>query len=541
VNEGEVVAKVPVLAPPPEEAKKPTPSATKAQGGPTRETKDELSEPGYVPGYRRHVGLGMSPYAPQYEALPGGFTPGYGAPMPTKNWTFTFSGSANVSAQYTGMKRKGATEDQSGFTWHSPPRAIEEYSSFTSSTTVPGHWVSLKFTYGTPKVAAIMSVDTWNPTLPTSYYQMGSQSYVNNAYLAFSPDPIGKVRLRVNAGQMSPNYGFLSKYNGGVYVNPMAAILRGIGEAVIAEYDVSDKVTLSVEHGFMTTRDGTPPGTASMPYYAQPSNGYRRQYWAGAFANHAHLGLRTKGKYEILAEIHYFDLFYQDERAQSAWDNPQTPAIDESYVRDPRVRVLSADFKVDHESFGALALGLSYIDSKYSYGLKGFQTYGGDGEWLADRWFGVTTGGTGKLFVAAANYAFSLGKIINYPAQFSGNGPDLVVNTGVHWTKTWTDFQLFDGRVRWKGAFDAMYTFMRYVGIGARFDHIVPNSKDSDETYNVLATRLQFKTDWTSRENLSLIYARWFYGPHTRNEGTGLRTPDRLDNHLIALNFNIWW
>lgn len=536
VNEGEVIAPVPVEVPPPEEAKKPT-TVTQPQSAPSVATSDELTEPGYLPGYRRYIGLGQSPYAPQVTALPGGFTPGYGAPMPTKNWTFTFSGSANVSAQYSGMKRREANPDQSGFTLHTPPRTIEEYSSFTSSTTVPGHWVSLRFTYGTPKVAAIVSFDTWNPTLPTSYYQMGSQAYVNNAYMAFSPEPIGKVRFRVNAGQLTSNYGMLAKYGGGVYVNPIGAILRGLGETVIAEYDVSDKVTLSAEHGFMTTRDGTPPAG----YYAQPSNGYRRQYWAGAFANHGHLGLKKKGEFELTAELHFFDLFYQDERAQSPADNPQTPQIDESYVRDPRVRVLTADFKVDHESFGALALGLSYIDSKYSYGLKGFMTYGGDGEWLTDRWFGVTTSGTGKLFVTALNYSMSLGRIINYPAQFSGNGPDLVVNTGVHWTKTWTDFEPYDGRVRWKGAFDAVYTLIRYMGVGARIDHIVPNSYDSGETYNVLATRLQFKTDWTSRETLSLIYAKWFYGPRTRNEGTGLRTPDRLDDHLFALNFNIWW
>jgi len=537
ITEGEVIEKVPAVAPPPEEAKKADTAASQAQATPTIATSDELSEPGYLPGYRRYIGLGQSPHSPPVGALPGGFTPGYGAPMPTKNWTFTFSGSANVSAQYTGMKRRGATPDQSGFALHTPPRAIEEYSSFTSSSTVPGHWVSLRFTYGTPKVAAIMTLDTWNPTVPTSYYQMGSQSYVNNAYMAFSPEPIGKVRLRINAGQLTTNYGMLSKYGGGVYVNPMGAILRGIGETVIAEYDLTDKLTLSAEHGFMATRDGTPP----TGYYAQPSNGYRRQYWAGAFANHAHLGLQTKGAYALIAELHFFDLFYQDERAQSPADNPQTPQIDESYVRDPRVRVIAGDVKVEHESFGMLSLGLSYTDSKYSYGLKGFMTYGGDGEWLTDRWFGVTTSGTGKLFVTALNYSFSLGRIINYPAQFSGNGPDLVVNTGVHWTKTWTDFEPYDGRVRWKGAFDAVYTLIRYMGIGARIDHIVPNSYDSGETYNVLATRLQFKTDWTSRETLSLIYAKWFYGPRTRNEGTGLRTPDRLDDHLFALNFNIWW
>ena len=72
-------------------------------------------------------------------------------------------------------------------------------------------------------------------------------------------------------------------------------------------------------------------------------------------------------------------------------------------------------------------------------------------------------------------------------------------------------------------------------------DRVVPSSKDSEETFHVLAGRLQFKSDWTSRDAIQLIYARWFYGSRTRNEGTGERTPDRLDDELFALNFNMWW
>src|SRR5687768_9891874 len=48
---------------------------------------DTLEEPGYVPGYRAYSGLGMSPYTPQVPGLPGGFTPGFAAPMPTDDWT----------------------------------------------------------------------------------------------------------------------------------------------------------------------------------------------------------------------------------------------------------------------------------------------------------------------------------------------------------------------------------------------------------------------------------------------------------------------
>ncbi len=537
MNEGEVIGKLPVAEPPPEQKK---PAATAQQpnmAGSVSSKEDVLDEPGYLPGYKRYFSLGQSPNAPPVAALPGGFTPGYGAPSPMQAWTFAFSGSANVSAQFSGMPRRDPAPGQSSFVLHSPPRTVEEWSSFTSSSTVPGNWVSLRFSYGTPKVAANVSVDTWNPTDPTSYYQLGSQSYINNAYLAFTPEPIGKLRLRVNAGQMTSSYGMLGKYGGGLYVNPLAATLKGIGESVFAEYDLTDTITLSAEQGFWTSRNGTPPAG----YVTEASNGYTRQFWAGAFFNHAHLGVIFHGPYEVVAELHYIDAFFHDDRVQSAADNPQTPEIDESYVRDPSIRVYTADVRVSHDTWGQLGVGVTYLHANYSYPLSGLLTYGGDGSWLTDRWFGVTTTGTGKLLVAAFNYGVSIGRLAAYPNSFSGNGPDLVINTGLHWTKTWTEFAEYDGRVRWKGAIDGLYTFIRYMGIGLRVDHIVPNSYDSGETYNVVAPRLQFKTDWTSRETLSLLYGRWFYGPRTRNEGTGLRTPDRLDNNLFALNFNLWW
>jgi len=536
VAEGEVLGKVPLAEPPPQAAKPASVTQQPNMAGQVS-SKDELDDAGYLPGYKRYIGLGQSPYAPPVGALPGGFTPGYAAPMPSKSWTFTWAGSANVSAQYSGMSRRNPTPDQSSFVLHTPPRAIEEWSSFTSSSTVPGHWVSLRFIYGTSKVSANMSIDTYNPTEPTSFYQMGSQSYINNAYLSFTPEPFGKLRLRTNAGQFVSSYGTLGKYGGGVYVNPLAGTLRGIGETTTVEYDLTDKITLNADHGIMSTRDGTPP-INNVPMV---SNGYRRTYWAGAYVNHAHLGLKLNGPTQIQAELHYINSFSHDERSQALLDNPQTPEIDESYVKDPHIRVYTADIKISHDVWGMFGAGVSYIEAKHSYPLKGILTYGGDGEWLTDRWFGVTTGGSGKLLVAAANYGVSLGKIAAYPTPFSGNGPDLIINTGLHWTKTWTDFQPYDGRVRWKGAIDGLYTFMRYMGVGVRVDHIIPNSYDSGETYNVLATRLQFKTDWASRETVSLIYGKWFYGPRSRNEGTGLRTPDRMDDQLFALNFNMWW
>jgi len=333
------------------------------------------------------------------------------------------------------------------------------------------------------------------------------------------------------------SYGALSRYSSGIYVNHLAGLLRGIGEVVMAEYDLTDKVTLTAEHGLMTPRNGRAPDNI----IAGPSNGYLRPTWPAAWVHHAHAGVVVKTEPRIQVQLHYIKNWAQDERVQMKFDDPVTRQMNETDIKDGSISIYAADARMISDTWGYLAAGVSYLDLKHAYPIKGVLTYGGDGENLSDRWLGLPADGTGQMLVTAINYGVSLGKIVAHPRQFAGDGPDIVINTGFHWATTWQDYAAWNHRNRYKGGLDALYTFLRNVGVGARFDTVVPNSKDMDETFHVLAARIQLKTDWTSREQINLIYARWFYGSRTRNEGTGERTPERLDSQLLALNFNMWW
>ena len=66
-----------------------------------------------------------------------------------------------------------------------------------------------------------------------------------------------------------------------------------------------------------------------------------------------------------------------------------------------------------------------------------------------------------------------------------------------------TDAELYNDRLRYKFGVDALYTFSKYMSVGVRGDRVAPSSKDSAETFYVLAPRMVFKTSWTSRENIS--------------------------------------
>ena len=128
-----------------------------------------------------------------------------------------------------------------------------------------------------------------------------------------------------------------------------------------------------------------------------------------------------------------------------------------------------------------------------------------------------------------------------YPTPFPGDGPDIIINTGFHIAKTWTKFEKFDGRVRHKYGIDAWYKMFSYFGAALRLDRVVPDSKDSGETFHVISPRLVFMTDWNSREHLTVQYAKWFYGPRTHSDGLGARQIDRLDDQLVAVNFDMWF
>jgi len=270
-------------------------------------------------------------------------------------------------------------------------------------------------------------------------------------------------------------------------------------------------------------------------------NGHADPIFPAAYVHHLHLGLISRGETELGLTLHYLSNWSQEDRNRRTIDNPQTRQIDEANLQDGRINVFGFNAWASDNVYGYLGVGAAYVDAEDGYLLKGLATFGGEGDQLTDRWFGVTSGGTGQLVVAGINYGASIGKIVANPTPFNGDGPDLVINTGFQIAHISTEFEPYDGKVRHKYGMDALYTFFQYMGAGIRVDRVVPSSKDSDETYHVLATRLQFKTDWQSHETVNLMYAKWFYGDATRNEGTGERSPSRLDDQLVALNYNMWW
>jgi hypothetical protein len=322
-----------------------------------------------------------------------------------------------------------------------------------------------------------------------------------------------------------------------MYTNAIVAAARGVGEDLIAEYDVNDAITLTLEDGIMGNRNGMGPIGINII----GANGQNSIVWPSSWVHHLHFGFERKGTATLRARLHYMTNWSQDDRIQAQLDNPTTRQIDESYVRDGRIQTYGFDGSLSSGFWGYLGAGVSYTQARNSYPVKGLVTFGGDGESLTNRWFGQTSFGTGELVVAGIDYATSLGRMVSYPVPFNSDGPDLALHVGAIYAESWTNDPLWDGRARFKAGADLLYTFLPYMAVGVRGDAVVPNSKDGGETFYVFSPRVVLKSDWNSRDTVQLIYGKWFYGPRSHPEASSITTGTRLDDQLFAINVQMWW
>ena len=549
----------PVLTP--LQPEKPLPAAAPAQ--PSAETKappevrDQLLAPGYVPGYRAYQGLSLSPYSPRVGGLPGGMTPAFAAPMPPGAWTFRFSGFMSATLQASTGRRALTSDGAPRTVFHVPPQVLDEYASFLGTTTMPGQWVAMNFATGNDRVTANVSLNTWSPSNPSTYYQIGSQYFVNNAYLAFDFPLTDKLRLRTLAGYFYSYYGNLGQYTPGMYTNTIIGSPHGVGETTSLEYSVGSSVVVELGHGIMGNRNGRVPDDV----VATGGNGSANPIFAASWVNHLHLGLVRRGELTLKAHLHYLTNWAQDDRVQRCpgqppvcVDDPTTRGINEAYVPDARIDVIGFDAGAQNSVWGSVAAGGVFIRGEHAFPLRGLTTFGGEGQTLTERWWGDATGGTGKLFAGGLNYTGTLRAM----RKISGDGPDVTLNAGLVMAYTLVNTttasgttvpgplppgaDVFNHKRRTKFGADVLYSFASFMGAAVRFDRVEPNSKDAGETFHVLASRLIFRTDWQSRGALTLLYAKWFYGPRSHSETGAVVSSDvGLDSQLVALNVNMWW
>jgi hypothetical protein len=167
----------------------------------------------------------------------------------------------------------------------------------------------------------------------------------------------------------------------------------------------------------------------------------------------------------------------------------------------------------------------------------------GGGKDLNDAFFGFASNGNGKLTVLGAQYTLSLGTLLRYPMEFWGDGPDIEISLfGLHGDVDGAAEDFNTTMFKW--GTETTYSMTPWFAAALRTDHVSPDTRDSERAFWVISPKLIFRTDWKTREALTVQYAGYILGDNTRVEGdTRLQNTisGNPDRHMLSAFVTMWW
>ncbi len=505
------------------------------------EESESMPPPGYLPGSREHVGLGLSPHSPeQRSVLPGGVTPAFGAPLaPAEGGHLEFHGYIQAGIRAGIGQRDTVNSGQHQTTFHGDPVVPGAGGYFENTNTVPGPWAELDFSYVTPTVGATIKLGAWNLSesmSSSSYFQPPAQLWVNDAYLTYRPRAFGPLVIDWNVGVYPDRYGAMAQFSEGQYGASIIGSIYGMGETLSARYKLSPEFALQAEHGikgdFARAPIGILPGG---------ENDYARPYEGSTLVNHAHLGFDWRGI--VRPAVHYISAFSQDD----LYDDVDDPEYDPDPPKaDGQIEIIGADLRLDLRRFGFVYLGGSRMDASHSRSVSNIVTVlnAGSGKDLMERYFGPNSDGSGKLTLVGGQYTVSLGTLLRYPDEFWGEGPDLWVTLFGLYGHVSSVEDAYDDVDKYKLGGELTYGMLSWLAASARFDRAVPNADHTSSSFSVITGKAIFRSDWQTSASLTLQYSRFLYGSDVELKGDN-RLQNTLsgtpDEHVLAVYGTMWW
>jgi hypothetical protein len=346
------------------------------------------------------------------------------------------------------------------------------------------------FSYGNSRIIGTASVQGFQFT-DAAWNNPDSQFGIAQAFVTWNPPlPIPNARLQWRVGSFSERYGMAGKYDAGKYDTYLFGRTHAMGERLRGEYDVGD-VTLKIEHGL---------GTRQPHPLVAPKNGL-------TLIHHLHAG----GAYKKLvrAEAHYMTAWSQDDYA-----TPTQP--------DGRLTVMGVDVRAEAGMFGELYVGYANINARNANSvgpvIETVHAYGGGGFGLGvtDNYLGPMSNGNGSVNTILFQYDYSIGLLLRNlqepGADFAGDGPDITLSLFGMYNWIGSDDPAYDGMKKLKFGGEAIYTPLSWLGVGARFDRLMPNTDDSTQGFSSLSPKLLFHSQFLTHELITLQYSKYFYG-----------------------------
>ncbi|HSC87708.1 MAG TPA: hypothetical protein VLC09_10580 [Polyangiaceae bacterium] len=472
--------------------------------------------------------LGLAPGIPQVSALPGGFAPAY-SPDAQKNedWHADFHGYVSMPLRLGFNNRAGNVTDQQYSTViHAPPVVPEYRDAFSYTSVLTDPYVQLNFAYGNSVVQANVILQARSANTAMSFFDASTRGGITDAFLTFDlPDLSKAVGMKFHVGAFTNRYGATGEYDEGKYGTPLIARTNGVGENIIANLKLGD-FDIELQQGFQGQLDKAPLGIVPGDWndYADPNIGT-------GLVHHLHAGIGYKG-YGGLG-FHYLHAWSADERANMG----TTP--------DGKIDVLAADLRLALHRFGHLYVAGSYTDALYSRSVGRIieiqNALGGPG--LMRSYLGPASNGTGTLLTFGGQYDLSIARLL-YGNAFEGFSPDIMLSFFANSTSVTSADANWDNKQMFKWGTEAAYALWTWVAAGVRFDSVSQDLSDADKSFYVISPRIIFRSDWQSRDQVTLQYSKYLYGSqvYVRNGSPAQIDPTiNPDEDVISLAATMWW
>lgn len=393
---------------------------------------------------------------------------------------------------------------------HTPPLIVGRQPFYAG----PGG--TLTFQYGNQTISAFASLEAYITGQDREgYYRSENGPRIRTAYIAATPAPIGDYRLRFQVGAFPSNYGAPGPWGWGVF-GPVLAV-HGYGGNATVERNLTPTTQLYLEYGIT----GVPlvdEAVVRGTFTDWPEAGL------STIVNHGHAGISFNNKYS--AKLHYARA--QGRNLRRYLDDVAGTGIVER-LPDGHMDVAALELRWQGDPYGQLGITPVFWNFKHALGVHNGVWWGMDwtagGREMSRKFLGPNSQGNGKIFAISAEYDFSLKRILNAPAPFDGNGPDLRVALAV------LPFWTFDS---WDPHLEKASGYY----LGTTFEHVLTSwlstgfmvygeSRDSvtvDVSGNAVKGRwlaysgtagLILHSDWQSQDRIVLAYSRYFYSDFT--------------------------
>jgi hypothetical protein len=455
-------------------------------------------------------------------------------------WAMTLKGSFRVPIRIGFGRRNDGRE---GVEPHALPRVVGLGSGdWNYLGLAPNASASLALIIGNPLVTANIIYSTSHLSDPG--YPVVNDMGIDQAYLALKfPDAFGVAGgISVMAGVFSERFGTSGPYqkSSGYYSTYLFGRTHVAGESLTANFDLSEKVEIILEHGIGAKTEVVPfivkdqedfiPGTDPpeptglgyliggpsagwIVYESDDFQGHGPQPYGSNFVNHAHAAMIYDGKLRVAA--HYLKSWSPNDNALAA-DAP------EAYLQ-----VVGGDVHLDGE-IGNAYVGYSHVDADELYPLAdGVQLlHSGTGRSFKLNFFGEKeriTGDTGRndsgtvdtvltqFHLRAADFLDDPfgGRDLNFGLYGMWNHVESIKTNSVHPL----DRNIKDDKLKF--GLDVDFQTLKFMSIGSRFDRVIPRLADQDDAYTAISPRLSFYTQRKTKEQVILQYTHYFLGPET--------------------------